>query len=348
MKKQNYPEVFIKLNTFDIDKMHVMAPETNTFKASSGMDISVTKSLVLYENDEGELCVPYIQGPRQRVFFSGSKPITKQPGDDESTIVGYQVTYGVTSFFTKDEPTEEEKYFISVLDKMMKKSKQKTVEFSKEVDSEGESVLPPPTVNAVNGGKDDWFKPVYAFPDMENPKNPKGKKIPDKDKPQRMYVKLITSGRDATLKVHTKVYDGEETINVADIVNGDSQGACEIEPVFKVESIYFGPHGSTKPYGASLQFRLDQCNYYPIQVRSTPRFIPPPLSSEKMDALFGKSTDSNSPPRSPRSPREKKTSKKSPRNEAPEEEEDKLKERIKRESLKPRRHHRSKRATGDE
>jgi hypothetical protein len=347
MKKQNYPEVFVKLGDFDINKLRVIFPEKNSFQASSGMTISVTKSLILYENDEGELCIPYVQGPRQRVFFSGTKPLTLGPGDDESTIVGYQLTYGMTSFFNKDEPSENEKYFIGLIDSLVLKVKESIEQFTKEKDEKGQCPLPKITVNGVKSGDDDWFKPVYDYPTV---KDLKGNKVPDKTKPQRMYVKLITHGRDATLKVHTKVFDGEELMNVADIVNGDGGGACEIDPVFKLESVYYGSHGD-KSYSASLQIKLDQCNYYPVQTHSTPRFIPPvPLGADKVDSLFGKKGAGSSSPQSPRSPREKKSPrKKSPRGEEEPDEEEKLKERIKRDSSRSRRHHKSKRATtGDE
>lgn len=275
---KTYPLTFIPLMTFDIEKLHVSPPRSNTFN-----DVTTVKSKFLYENDEGELSIPYFEAPKQRTSFWEVFPMQESKQDaQDKTLSGYQLSYPVCSNLTLEDPTEEEVYYKDMLNSIAQKVRESMVDFVELKDKDEEYVLPKQTLISYNGSKnDEWLKPMYSYPKKDADKKG-GKKIIDKDRPQRTYIKLLTTGKGDTLKVLTKIFGpGDEALHPSSLVTKQ----CEIEPVFKLDSVFYGAHGETG-CGASIQIKLDQCNYYPVESSSTPKYLKSNTCTERLSDMF--------------------------------------------------------------
>lgn len=261
----DFEPVYVPLETFDASKYMIEEPVTKKNKEG----LPYTKSRHLYQNEKGEYAGAavsptkasvYIQGPKQRVYFSAVNDFKKQ---DE--LVGYQITYPIESM---EGMTSQEKYFKEVLDSITEIQKQRMEEFSM-MKVGGQPIIPKGQLTMYKGGKEDfsWFKPLYCHA-LQKTKDESSPKIPDTSKPRRMYVKLVCFGINDNLKCITRLVDDEgKRLDPADLINKP----VTIEPVFRIESTYYGAHGTTT-WCASVQIRLWEAKVT-VESNSIPSFL---------------------------------------------------------------------------
>ena len=241
-----------------------------------GEGFTVTTIPVYYRCPDGKLRGLNFAGAPQTVAYGISecyKIGTKEEDRSPDNLNGFQMCYPL--FADTKHPTREEKLTKQIFDDLWKLGK---AHIKKIVDEEGEEAdnLPEnliPLVNTPSGG----FKPPYDYPKKKDPKNPK-KKVSDTDKVQQSYIKLKSFGAGADLKVSTKLYykgsnkmvpiahesktDDKYMLKGKPIPRAVGQRA-KADPYFSVKGIFLGGHGTT-PYGASLQIKLHEADWYPL------------------------------------------------------------------------------------
>lgn len=269
MSTEDSPEVFIPLGTIDKSKIVIHDPITNVFtKNKGGSEIEWCTSKAMYLNDDGVECEPYFELSEQFCFgMNGVYPMSTADEDKRiENMTGMQICYPLTSMTTIDNPVEKEKQTKEVFDTIYECSWDNMVEqCNPDIESE-ERKVPPPSYNsyiAATSGKtlrkNEAFKPPYSFPLVKSKENSK-KKVEDRSKPQRAYIKLMTKGEGRKMKFHTHLYGpGDKKESPFKYI--DKKG--KVTPVMKWEGIYWGAHG-VKPYGASIQLRISEMNYTPL------------------------------------------------------------------------------------
>jgi len=250
------PEISVNPEDFDRARVVIHDPVSFEFTVGEG-SIKNTMSKGCYLNDDGQECELYFPAPPQNCFgvnYLYEMTLKKEQQTPENAK-GLQICYPATSMKTVETPTPAEEAFIGMMDALW----ELTVEKGR-VEAEREDLLiPQPSAASFLSAEkrkrmDQFVKPPIQFP------NAKDKKILDKSKPKRMYVKLITSGKGETLQAHSKFYGpGDKPMSALRFL--DKRGV--IEPCFKWEGVFWGAHGSTSPHGASLRFKLVEANYTP-------------------------------------------------------------------------------------
>ena len=257
-------EVFVAIGDFDKTRLRVLFPETHSFTKGDS-EIEWTTSEGRYLNDAGELCELYIEFPPAFCFgINAIHPIgTSKEDKTVDAQTGLQICYPITSMKTIDKPTKEEQHTKEVLDALFNV----TWEYMQtrcELDID-ESGIPGPAYNsflgAIRGGKLNPFyavKATYTFP-LTTPKGSK-KKVEDRTKPARLYMKLITKGNGRKLRCITPVHGpGDQKVNASKYM--DVRG--HVHPVVKWDGVFWGSHGQKATHGASVRLRVCEMNYVP-------------------------------------------------------------------------------------
>lgn len=252
------PEICITAEEFDPEKLILEDPQTASFTIGQSK-ISTTTSDARYLDEEERKCLLYIKAPPQSVFgVSYTFDMTTKDSDQvPENAKGMQIAYPLTSMKTTKNPTPKEKAYQDFLDCLWEKAVEKG---RQEAEKEGDDLLiPDVAVNSFLAAekKKNWALAVKK--PAEHPKSQDTKTI-DYTKPQRQYVKLITSGKGKTLKALTLFYDSNDIAHNA--VKYISKRGI-IEPCFLVEGTYYGAHGKN-PHGCSLRFKLAEANYTEI------------------------------------------------------------------------------------
>lgn len=249
-------DISIDPSEFDRNKVVIHDPKTSSFTIGDA-PVENTFSDGRYLNDNGEECELYIPAPPQNCFginyvYDLNLKKEQQVPENAKTL---QVCYSVTSMKTLDEPTPREKDFIDLVQALWELAVQK----GREESEREEPRIPAPSVASCMAAEKQKKMDRFVKPPMEYPKS-KDKKTPDRTKPKRMYVKLVTSGKGPTLRALTKFFGpGDKPVSAFSLI--DKRGI--LEPCFKWEGIYWGSHGPTAPHGASLRFKLVEANYTP-------------------------------------------------------------------------------------
>jgi len=252
------------ITTFDASRLVHDDPKRIEYTIGK-KKIGNTMSYGHYLDDEGEKCTLYLAFPEQTTFgVNHSYDLNVKEEDKKpENSKGLQLCYPMTSMNTIEEPTEQEQALMDAIEKIGEIA----VEQAKKHSKGKNSTLPTMVSSAIRGveGDDysDVIKPAFSYKLDE-------KKRSDKTKPQRMYIKLVTTGGKTSsgskpLICHTKFY-GPGDVEVSALRYVDRRGI--IMPCVKYEGIYWGAHGET-PYVGSLHFRVSQANFTPVSGTSS-------------------------------------------------------------------------------
>jgi hypothetical protein len=267
MEKDEVLEIFIPLGSFDKSRLRILDPVSHSFTRGDS-EIEWCTSEGRYVDDHGVERELYFQLPEQFSFgTNASYPINTSKEDKEpDNRIGYQVCYPITSMKTTENPTKVELYAQYILDSLADVTWDKLVEQCDESIDPEDRKVPNPTYNSYLGARrGDSFnrsaavKPPYAFP-MTIPKGQK-KKVVDRSKPQRSYIKLITKGTGRSLRCITSIY-GPGDKKESPVRYLEVRG--RITPVVKWCGVFWGSHGQISSHGASIRLRISEMNFTPI------------------------------------------------------------------------------------
>lgn len=274
-------DIFVPLTEaakFNWKRVVVEDPVTHSFtKKGTTTTIEWTTSNVYYKGDKEEKLPIFFQFATQKTWgFNGiwnlNCPIEEQTLEN---IEGYQICYPLTSTETVNKPTNEEVLTKMILDKTweitvdaMKRFCQEEIEVIENGEKIKRSKLCGPAENSFSTAEKKKnmalaMKPNYEYANTVDKKT--NNKFVDKTKPQRTYIKLLCKGKGHDLKCETKVYGpGDRLVSPAKYMStnlGYVQG--ETEPVIQWDSVFWGSHGTKKPYGGSNRFRVSEMNFTP-------------------------------------------------------------------------------------
>lgn len=265
-EQEKIKEYFLNINE-PLDTKRLVAGKIS-IKTYDG--ITVTTSPIYYLDDDGEECALYFTLKEQFTFgINANYPFNCKDFIPENKT-GYQICYNMTTMDTVDNPTQEERQAFVKFDALQQFAWEV---FEKEATKE-DLEIPEVCLNSYSTAKlrkdiKMAVKTPYGYSSIEG-KN--GKKVEDRTKPAKVYVKLSTSGKGNDIKNHTKIYGpGDKLLSPESLQ--DVRGRAQI--VFKLEGIFWGAHG-TKAYGASLRFVASEINFTPVSRNvSSRRMLPP-------------------------------------------------------------------------
>lgn len=256
--------VFLPVNQANVDNIEVSDPEEIVTKDGT----KFMRSSILYRNDRGDPCDMYFAGGKQFSFgISPEYPFGLPKHEQtEEKIKSFKICYNICDIRNVSNPSKEEQYMEEIFqgihrkvveaahqDKTLKKIGAAQAIVIRAAHQSGES----------HGG----VKPILTSGTTISPHNP-NQRIPDPNKPKRIYAKLLSSKRQGEdIMIHTKFYGpGDKNVDPKTYIN--VQGY--LEPVFQLQSVYWGAHGST-PFGASIQIKLSEANFTPMSRNGPPK-----------------------------------------------------------------------------
>jgi len=267
MEKEEVPEIYIPLGTCKKERCRILDPVTHSFSKGDS-EVEWCTSEGRYINDDGVECEAYFEMPEQFCFGTnvcypmGTSKEDKLP----ENMTGLQICYPITSMKTIESPTKIELAGQYIFDCLNDVTWDKLVEQCDDSIEAEDRKVPAPTfssyVTATRGTsvkRSDAVKPPYGYP-MVDAKQGKKKKVEDRSKPQRAYIKLITKGNGRNLRCITSVY-GPGDRKVSPLKYIDVRG--KVTPVMKWDGVFWGAHGQKAPYGASVRLRVAEMNYSP-------------------------------------------------------------------------------------
>jgi hypothetical protein len=295
LDQNEYPSIFIPLEEFDKTRLIVQTPRKVT-----GGGVVAIKSRYLYKQDDGGVGIPYISVTGQNCFINQTHPFEdkeagggKQQPESSKSITGYQMSYPLTSWKTRTEPTPAEITTKALIDEIIEATKEQVPAYA--------NIKYPETDELVFSSKDmrkgllnlddSRLKPLYGYPAL---KDQSGKKImmtvgegddvrqipkPDTSKSQSMYIKMLTFGKDADLKIYSKMYDVDA--KELDIRELAGKSGFVDQPILKLADVYYGKSSFTD-YIAFPQIKFVSGIFEEIEFGSVPDFkdrLFKPLSS---------------------------------------------------------------------
>ena len=265
-------ETFVPVGTFDKTRVRISRPIKNSF-TKNGKTITWYTSDGFYLDEEGHECTAYFELPEQYSFgFNPNYDLEVDEKDrTEEDLKGWQICYNLNSIKTVENPTEEEIHSRNMLEELHALAVEKFIEECSKPKKERK--VPPASLGSYNNimaepeedrDWDEGVKRLFSWPYKE------GTKIPDKDKPPRSYIKLITSGSGRKLRVITDIRGPggkKKSPNSYEGVRG------QFHPVVKFAGLYWGQHGAENPQGCSVKLLLAQCNYTPGSDEGASKFF---------------------------------------------------------------------------
>lgn len=262
---------YVFLNLHEANPSYIVVSDPEEIVTKDGTKFM--RSQISYLNEDDRPVAMYFVAPKQ--FSFGVAPefpfgLPKSEQTDER-IKGYKICYNLTDIRTVHNPTADEQYMLDLFDGIH----QKVVE--KAHLEETLSKIGPAQAIVIRSSKQNrtphgGVKPLLSDGTMPSPTHP-NQRVPDPSKPKRLYAKLMSSKRpnDPEVTVHTKFYDPSNAeVPPKSLIN--VQGY--IEPVFHLQSVYWGAHGST-PFGASIQLKLSEANFTPMNRHGPPKRMLP-------------------------------------------------------------------------
>ncbi len=256
--------VFLPVNQANVDNIVVGDPEEIVTKDGT----KFMRSSITYKNDRGDPCDMYFAGPKQFSFgISPEYPFGLPKHEQtEDKIKSFKICYNICDIRNVSHPSKEEQYMEEIFNGIHKKVVEAAHQDStlKKIGAAQAIVIRSAKQNNEFHGGD---KPILSMGTTISPHNP-NQRVPDPTKPKRIYAKLLSSKRPhEDIVIHTKFYGpGDKNIAPEKFIN--VQGY--LEPVFNLQSIYWGAHGST-PYGASIQIKLSEANFTPMSRNGPPK-----------------------------------------------------------------------------
>ena len=267
MANDDVPELFIPLGTCEEERFCVLPPVTHSFTKGDS-EIEWCTSEGRYINDDGIKCEAYFELPEQYSFGTNAcYPMTMAKEEKTpANMTGIQICYPMTTMKTIENPMKSEKDSQYVFDCLRDVTWKKMKELCDDQIDDDDRKVPAPTyasyVTATRGKTVDIskaVKPPYSFP-MVTPKGQK-KKVEDRSKPQRAYIKFMTKGEGRDMRCITSVYGpGDKKVSALKYI--DVKGKAT--PVVKWEGVFWGSHGQKAPYGASVRLRVAEMNFTPV------------------------------------------------------------------------------------
>jgi len=256
--------VFLPVNQANVKNIEVSDPEEIITKDGT----KFMRSSITYKNDRGDPCDMYFAGPKQFSFgISPEYPFGLPKHEQtEAKIKSFKICYNICDMRNVPHPSKEEQYMEEIFNgihrKVVEAAHQETT-LKKIGAAQAIVIRAAKQNNEFHGG----VKPVLSLGTTMSPHNP-NQRIPDPSKPKRIYAKLLSSKRPhEDIIIHTKFYGpGDKNVNPKKFIN--VQGY--LEPVFNLQSVYWGAHGST-PYGASIQIKLSEANFTPMSRNGPPK-----------------------------------------------------------------------------
>jgi len=313
---KEFPDMHIPLGQFDQTKLILQAPR------KVGTQDAI-KSRMLYKTGEDEtgnsiLCTPYVTLEGQSCYVSTVHPLEDKGKQDTNTnlssnsnasvkdLIGYQITYSITSWTTREKPTANELESKKVLDGVTAAIKEQAPRFS--------NIKYPGTNELVFGSKtmrdslkeldDTRLKPIYSYPSMkdasgkkvfEDIKGPDGEMVSiqklDTSKNQSAYFKMMTYGKNEELAIYSHLYDSEYDpsqdpegkggeFNIAELAG--KKGFID-QPTFKLADVYFGMNPKTD-FIAFPQIKFAAGIYEEEERSSVPNFREQMFSKRNTDS----------------------------------------------------------------
>jgi hypothetical protein len=250
----------------------------------------------VYLDDEGKEYTLFFMLPTQRCYglnanFDKSQQKAEASGD-VSKADGFQLAYPLTSLKTMKKPTEEEKYIKHVFDSLNKK----TTDRLKEEAANDSTEVPENVINNYEGAKrkkdiSRVIKPLYAHPNI------KDTKTPNKDKPERTYIKLLSRGKGSTgqkVTVQSKFYGpGDQQMSHLSLLGEKGNGDWEI--CCKWDGAYWGAHGPTSSIGGSTRLRVYDATVNPGSAGLPSDRMAPRNTTPAVEQDFGDKADYDDP-----------------------------------------------------
>jgi hypothetical protein len=273
---EEYEPIFFEpMDSYDADRLFLDDPVNVSYtigktfadtakgtKASPGIvvDNCTSKGYYLDENDNKRTV--YVKAPSQQCFGINLSHDINETNKVLETAKGLQLAFPMTSIKTVKTPTQEELWFKQLLDDCREATCRQAIEEAER----DEPLVCPPAYNSIIGSKNQktgqyntnkCVKPVYDY------KKDQTTKLPDMEKPQTFYAKLVTSGKGDKMKVLTSIYpeigNEDEVISPFTLIDKDGMGI--FTPCFKWTGVFWGSHGQKSTFGCSLQFKVAESLY---------------------------------------------------------------------------------------
>ncbi len=256
--------IFLPVEKANSTRITVSDPEEIVTKDGT----KFMRSRIAYLDDRGCECDMYFAGPKQFSFgISPEYPFGMPKIDQtEDKIKGYKICYNLCDIKNVHNPTKPERYmheiFAGIHQKVVEKAHSEQT-LSKIGQAQAIVIQASKQSGTPHGG----VKPLLSEGTMPSVHNP-NVRVPDANKPKRVYAKLMSSKRQFEgLVIHSKFYGpGNKDVDPREFIN--VQGY--LEPVFHAQSVYWGAHGST-PFGASIQLKLTEANFTPMNRNGPPK-----------------------------------------------------------------------------
>lgn len=278
--------------------LHCYEPERAVLKPArmnkSGENSWCTSEGV-YLDDEGKEHTLFFMLPTQRCYglnvnYDPSDKKAEAAGDI-SRADGFQTAYPLTSLKTMGKPTKDEKYIRSVFQSL----NQKAIDRMKEESNNEQTEMPELCINSYEGAikrKDiaRAVKPIFAHPNI------KDTKTPNKDKPERTYIKLLSRGKGSKgqkLTVQSTFYGpGDRKMSHLSLIGEKGNGDWEI--CCKWDGVFWGAHGKN-PHGASTRLRVYDATVNPGSSGLPSDRMAPRNTTPAVEQDFGAKADYDDP-----------------------------------------------------
>ncbi len=255
---------------------------------------------VKYVHDDDEIDDPdsrllpiYIAAPEQFAYgIQGTWNFDiKREQQTLKNIKGYQIKYAMTSSDTVKTPEPVEAALIKFFERLREKARD-ALEF--ECTQLGDELIVTRNIRAaynlakIDGDLMSVVKPLFT---AQKTKDDSGKSFVDDNKSSVSYIKLL-SWEDKKTKMpvcKTNIYGpGDREVPVEKYLGiyPDKIVTGNLEPLIKVEGLYWGAHGPESPYIVSTRLKVYNINFTPAaQNRNRPaqRLLKKNTAPKEMD-----------------------------------------------------------------
>nr|QBK85845.1 MAG: protein of unknown function DUF2738 [Marseillevirus LCMAC101] len=250
----------------------------------------------VYLDDDGKEHTLFFMLPTQRCYglnvnYDQSQKKAEAAGD-VTKADGFQTAYPLTSLKTMKKPTKDEKYIKTVFESL----NLKTVDRMKEEAGNDKTEMPDICLNSYEGAKrkkdmTKAVKPLFAYPNI------KDTKTPNKEKPERTYIKLLSRGKGSKgqkVTVQSKFYGpGDSQMSHLSLIGEKGNGDWEI--CCKWDGAYWGAHGPKAPQAGSTRLRVYDATVNPGSAGLPSDRMAPRNTTPAVEQDFGDKADYDDP-----------------------------------------------------
>jgi hypothetical protein len=249
----------------------------------------------VYLDDDGKEHTLFFMLPTQRCYglnanYDKSQKKAEVAGD-VSKADSFQIAYPLTSLKTMKKPTKEEKYIRHVFESLH----QKTIDRMKEEAASEKTEMPEISINSYEGAKrkkdmTKAVKPLFGHPNI------KDTKTPNKEKPERTYIKVLSKGKGSKgqMTVQSSFY-GPGDIKMSHLSLIGEKGNGDWEIVCKWDGAYWGAHGSANPHGGSTKLKIYDASVTPGSAGLPSERMAPRNTAPAVEQDYGEKADYDDP-----------------------------------------------------